>query len=150
MEATEITVTLDNPFTYSYRGDSREAEFITIHPPTMRQHKQAAALKQSIIQMSVKAATGADSTEEEEGEAVDDPKSEDDEGFNAEEIILTLYASEHVDINVVFQQAEDLLLCQGIAMIDGEQKLNGPLMQKMTPDDFEKLVGEYIANFTTA
>lgn len=150
MEATEITVHLDSPFTYAFKGDKRESQFITIYPPSMRQHKQAAALKQSIIQMSMKAAVNAGGV----SEAVDDKgasdEEDDSEGLDADTVIFMLYASEHVDVNVVFQQAEDLLLCQGIAMVDGEQKLNGPLIQKMSPEDFEKLVGEYISNFIKA
>ena len=41
-----------------------------------------------------------------------------------------------------------LLFKSGAALVDGEGTLTTPLMEKMTVEDFEGLVGAYIAAFT--
>lgn len=143
MSESEVTYNLMNPFEYAFKGDQRNAEFITLTAPTMRQHSQAAALKQSIIKMVTKAVRDAESRDPTENEA------EEDEPVTAEMVISTIYGSDCVDANVVWEQAKALFR-EGVALIDGEQKLTAPLIEKMSPADFEKLTGEYIANFTLA
>ena len=59
--------------------------------------------------------------------------------------IQVLYRSS-VDVTKVFLYAEQLFK-SGVALIDGETKLTTPLMEKMSLQDFEGLVGAYIANF---
>jgi hypothetical protein len=64
-------------------------------------------------------------------------------------IVATIYGSACVEANVVWAQARALLK-ENVALVDGEQKLTTPLMEKMSPYDFESMVGEYIANFILA
>jgi len=140
-ETTETQFDITKPFEYAFKGEQRRAEFVTLLPPTMKQHSQAAALKQSIIRIVTGALRGTD-----------DGSSDDkdvDEPITSKMVIATIYGSDCVDVNVVWEQAR-LLLKEGVALIDGEQKLTVPLMEKMDPDDFENMVGEYIANFTLA
>lgn len=140
-EATEITHDLESSFQYAFKGEQRDASFITLTAPTMKQHSQAAALKQSIIRIVTDAARNANDK---------DDDSEDSEGTITSEMIVTIvYANSCVDANVVWEQVRALLK-EGLALIDGEQKLTVPLMEKMSPDDFEKMAGAYIANFTLA
>ncbi len=139
MSESEVTYNLTNPFEYAFKGEQREAEFITLTAPTMRQHSQAAALKQSIIKMVTQAVRNSNS----------DNEVEEDDPVTAEMVISTIYGSDCVDANVVWEQAKALFR-EGVALIDGEQKLTAPLIEKMNPEDFEKLTGEYIANFTLA
>lgn len=146
MSESEVTYNLMNPFEYAFKGDQRNAEFITLTAPTMRQHSQAAALKQSIIKMVTKAVRDAQSRKPTKKE---DEEDEEDEPVTAEMVISTIYGSDCVDANVVWEQAKALFR-EGVALIDGEQKLTAPLIEKMNPVDFEKLTGEYIANFTLA
>jgi len=140
-EVTEITHDLQSPFKYSFKGDQVEASFITMTAPTMKQHSQAAALKQSIVRIVTDAVRNSNDKEGDEKEGEDT--------ITAEMIVNTVYGSACVDANVVWEQVKALLK-EGLALIDGEQKLTIPLMEKMSPADFETMAGEYIANFTLA
>jgi hypothetical protein len=62
-------------------------------------------------------------------------------------VVSAIYGSNSIDANVVWEQAKALFK-EGVALVDGEQKLTAPMIDKMSPDDFEKLTGEYVANFT--
>jgi len=139
-EPKEVTAELTDSFEYAYKGDQREAQFISLFAPTMRQHSQAAALKQSIMKMIAKAVKDVDD---------DSTDVSDESEVTAEMVITTIYTSECVEANVVWEQAKALFK-EGAALIDGEQKMTAPLIEKMSPDDFEKTVGKYIANFTLA
>ena len=140
-EVTEKQFDLTKPFEYAFDGDVRSAAFITLLPPTMKQHSQAAALKQSIIRIVTDAVRNADDEDPED--------SKKDEAITAKMVVTTIYGSGCVEVNVVWEQVRALLK-SGVALIDGEQKLTVPLMDKMSPDDFENMAGEYIANFTLA
>lgn len=139
-EISECMFSLTKPFEYAFKGKQREASFISLTAPTMLQHSQAAALKQSISRMIVGVAEEVD----EDLEDKEDDKGGD--GITAKMLVGTIYTSKCVDANVVWEQAKALFK-QGVALIDGEQKLTAPLIDKMDPEDFENLVGEYVANF---
>lgn len=140
-ELSEVQFDLSKSFEYAFKGDSREAEFIMLSPPTMKQHARAAALKQSITKIVTAAVK--DSSDDEDSEI--DEESE----ITPQMIIGTIYSSSSVDANVVWEQAKALFK-DGVALVDGEQKLTASLIEKMKPSDFEKMVGVYIANFTLA
>lgn len=140
MEQSEVNFQLTESFGYAFKGDQREAEFITITPPTMKQHSQASALKQSIITMVTEAVKDSSDKEDKEDK-------EDDSDITAEMVISTIYGSKCVNANVVWEQAKALFK-EGVALVDGEQKLTSKLIEEMSPSDFEKLTGEYIVNFT--
>ena len=65
--------------------------------------------------------------------------------FTGEDILSLIYAS-NVDMDKVLLNAKELFTT-GVAMVEGVTKLNKLLMDQMTLDDFEKMTGEYIANF---
>lgn len=138
MEQSEVNFQLTKSFGYAFNGDQRQAEFITITPPTMRQHSQASALKQSMVKMVTAAVR----------DAVDTVSTDDnDDAVTSEMVVSAIYGSDSIDANVVWEQAKALFK-EGVALVDGEQKLTAPMIDKMSPDDFEKLTGEYVANFT--
>lgn len=139
-EANEVTVELTEKFEYAFKGEQREAGFVLLYPPTMRQHSQAAALKQSISRIIASAVEGVEREDEDEN------KDGKDSSITSKMVINTIYSSACVEANVVWQQAKALFK-EGVALIDGEQKMTTPLVEKMSPDDFENLVGEYVANF---
>ncbi len=140
-EITEKQFDITAPFEYAFKGEQRKAAFVTLLPPTMKQHSQAAALKQSIVRIVTDAVRDAD-----DGDP-DDSKSEED--ITSKMVVATIYGSSCVDANVVWEQVKALLK-ENLALIDGEQKLTTPLMEKMSPSDFEDMAGTYIANFTLA
>ncbi len=140
-EATEVTFDINKPFEYAFKGEQRTAGFVTLLPPTMKQHSQAAALKQSIVRIVTESARSA-------GDQDPDDTSVEDE-ITSKMVVATIYGSTCVDAGVVWEQVKALLK-ENLALIDGEQKLTTPLVDKMSPDDFESMAGMYIANFTLA
>lgn len=140
-EISEYTFTLTKPFKYAFKGDQRDAGFVLLTAPTMLQHSQSSALKQSISKIVASAIEGI----EDAGDG-DEGEDKDVGGVTAKMVINTIYTSTCVDANIVWEQAKALFK-QGVALIDGEQKLTDPLLLKMDTQDFENLVGEYVANF---
>lgn len=140
----EFIYELKTKFEYSFKGEMREASFISLRAPTMKEHNLASKLKQSIYNL-IKNETQENDTQEKKTEK----STDDDAEITAELILMMMFASNNIDINVVFEQAKELF-GSGLALIDGEQKLNNPLVQKMSIDDFQNLIGEYIVNFILA
>ena len=60
-------------------------------------------------------------------------------------VLQLLYRSSS-DMVKTLLHAEQLFK-SGIALVDGEEKLTTPVMEKMQGDDFENLLGAYVANF---
>lgn len=155
-EKKEFIFNLEKPIGYGSKdGVQVEATFITLLPPTMKQHSQASSLKQSIVKMVREAAERADDDDDDDDEKEEGKEDKKEEGINQDDpvtaamVVATIYGSDAVDVNVAWEQAKDLFK-NGVAMVDGEQKLTAPLIAKMDPDDFEKMVGEYVANFILA
>ena len=143
-EPKDFTFELTKSFKYAFKGEQRDAQFISLFPPTMRQHSQASDLKQSINNIVAKAVedAGVEGSEDDD----DDDDDDDKEGIAAKQVVSLIYVSTCIKANVVWEQAKALFK-EGVALVDGEQKLTKPLIEKMDPSDFEKLVGEYVANF---
>lgn len=153
-DEAEVHFKLTTPFEYAFKGEKRVADFISLTAPNMRQHHLAAPLAQSVMKMFSTAYTGEDREaitqaieDKKENEVIEEKESE--ETVDAETILTLMYSSKTVDINVIFEQAKTLFKF-GIALIDGESKLNDHLIHEMAVKDFENLVGEYIANFIIA
>jgi len=149
-----FTYTLTKSFDYSFKGEIRKADFITLFPPTMKQHNAASELKQSMIKMVRVEYSSTENIENltKDAESLtkeSDKKEDEDSEITAELILSMIFGSTTVDVNVIFEQAKELFRL-GLALVDGEQKLTAPLIEKMSIEDFRNLVGEYIANFILA
>lgn len=134
---TQVIYELKKPFEYATKGEKVSANFIELTGPTFRQLDKVAPIKQAfmtaITDMSSVAKNASESTSEEPGTIT---------GAMA---VQVLYASKQ-DVSKVILHAEQLFK-SGAAMVNGEEKLTTPLMEQMSGDDFEGLLGEYIANF---
>jgi len=136
----EFIYNLEAPFEYAYKGDTRTAEFVTLLAPTMKNNNFAASLTQS-VRKSILAVT--------RNMVVDKDAVPDDSPLTGEAIMTLLFSNPDVDINVIFEQAKALFK-NGGALVDGEEKMTTPLIEKMEVGDFQNMVGEYIVNFTIA
>lgn len=156
-EPIEVIYHLKNSFKFAHKGDVVEAESITLLPPTMQQHASAAALKQSIYRMLTAMATDSDGQTDEvlaAKEQVDTEKENTDDRNKKQQddidsILNVIYTSKAINANAVWEQAKKLFI-NNVAMINGEQKMNMVLINKMSIGDFEQMTGIYIINFTTA
>jgi len=156
----DILFELTSPFDYTVKGkgEKRTASFITLTAPTMKQHRSASRLKQSVMTLVRKDSLENEKTSslktidpKEDSKEESEEESDEDSDITADLILTLLFCSNSIDINVVFDQAKALFI-EGVALIDGEknQKFNVHLIDQMSIDDFQNLVGEYIANFILA
>ncbi len=134
----DVIVELKQPFSYAAKGDTEEASFIYLFPPTVKQIDKMAPLKQAFVTAINDLSSDLDSTQEVEAEASGE--------ITGPQIMAMMYRSS-CNMASVFLHAQELFK-SGAALVDGEVKLTIPLMEKMSVDDFEKAVGEYLANFT--
>ena len=136
---SEVITELIQPFSYAHKGDTQDATFITLLPPTFKQIDKIAPLKQAFVTAISDVSAG----EQVAAVDTDDAASEDD--ITGPQIMALMYRST-CDMTKVFLHAQELFK-SGAALVDGEVKLTTPLMEKMAVNDFERLVGDYIANF---
>ena len=127
---------LKSPFEYAHKGESIEAGFITLFAPTFKQIDKVAPIKQAFTAAISEVTESVDTNQE---------VSDEESTVTGPQVMQLMYRWSG-DMTTVFLHAEQLFK-SGAALVDGETKLTSPLMEKMTLDDFEGVVGDYIANF---
>ncbi len=146
LEKVEFDFPLTTGFTYSRGGGQEEATFVKLLAPTSRNSREGGALFQAFGRAQTELAerravtTAATSKAQEESDAED---------ITGEDVILMLAASSSVEYPDVLDVARKLF-SSGVALVDGETKLTGGLMDRMSLVDFERMLGEYLVNFTLA
>ena len=134
---SEVQYELKNPFDYAYKGNQQAASFITITAPTFKQMDKVTPIKQAftaaIAEVTADVATTSDDDSKADAEAVT--------GAQAIQLMLR-WSGDMVKINIYAQQLFKLA-----ALVDGETDLTAPMIDKMSLNDFEGLLGAYIANF---
>lgn len=137
----EIRYELKKSFGYAYKGEQRDASFITLSAPTVENIGFAAKLKQGFMK-AVKgqgsSAAESDSDKDKDGESIDDLSGE---------MIMAMLSMSDVDYAAYMQTASAVFSSPGIALIDGEEPLKKALMLKMLADDLETMTGEYLKAF---
>jgi len=132
---------LDKPFKYGTKsGDQDSASWIELRPPTTRNSRECSALKQAFFR-------AANESESEEGGPTE--IDGDARGPQGEGIIAVMAMSTEVDLPEIMEVARKLF-SSGVAQVDGETKLTTRLIESMSQDDFERMLGEYLVNFTLA
>ena len=126
---------LKSPFDYAHKGESIEAGFITLFSPTFKQIDKVAPIKQAFTAAISEVTESVDVTQE---------ASDEESTVTGPQVMQLMYRWSG-DMTSVFLHAEQLFK-SGAALVDGETKLTSPLMEKMTLDDFEGVVRDYIAN----
>lgn len=138
---TEHNFPLASPFKYAKQGDNVSAQFIVLHAPTSKHSKPCAFLKQAFFRAL---------PDRKEGSTRADVDVEEIKSIDGEDIIMMMSQSRDVDLAEVMEAGKNLFAGTNIAMVDGEVKLNQHMLDNMTQDDFEKMLGEYLVNFTLA
>lgn len=139
---SEIDYPLTKPFTYATKsGDTAEAAFIRLQEPTSRNSDECAALKQAFFRAQ---------------HALQDPNAEDDAGEAAKpedvkgaDVLVMLAMAPTVDFPEVLRVGKKLF-SSGVAQIDGETKLTIGLMDRMSQEDVETMLGDYLVGFILA
>lgn len=135
----EIIVELDRPVLYTPKGEGEQVESKTVvlKAPSAKQLQYTSVLKQAFFQ-------ALSSLKDESGNVVVEG---DESEMNGEAIISMLYMS-NVDFNKIQVASRELFKLVG--SLDGQKDLNDLLINKLGADDFEKMIGEYLVNFTLA
>lgn len=115
-------------------GEMAKAQFITLSAPSFKQLSHVAPIKQAFM---------AALTEIASGDADKDAEAEDT--VTAAQVMSVLYCWSGDMTKILLHAAE--LFKSGAALVEGEAKLTQPLLDKIHYDDFDGLVGAYIANF---
>jgi hypothetical protein len=136
----EFQYSLKRSFSYSHKGDTVDAKFITLTAPTSRTAKECSALKQAFFRAMSEQQTVTSS-----GEATNT-----DLEIEGGDVMALLAMSTEVDLPDVLDVGKKLFQQPGIALVDGEAKLGGTLIDRMSLDDFEDMLGEYMVNFILA
>lgn len=145
-EVYEFNYTLRRGFSYHFKGQPREAEFITLFVPTTANIGYVGKLKQGMIH----ALTGGEVTEEDRKRAAEEKEAGNDKGFDdltGDMIMSMLAMSKDVDYAEYLNTAKYALIAKGIAMVDGEEPMKGSMLDKVTMPDLESMVGEYLKVF---
>lgn len=136
-EKKEIDFPLNKKIPYAKDGEQVKGSFVKMFPPSSKQLTQCAFLKQSFIRAVTEQARNNPNAEKESG---------DEARIKGQDIIYLLYGSESVDMAKILLSAIELFK-SGVAMIEGEVKMTKPLLDEMSNDDLEGMLGEYLANF---
>jgi len=150
---TSARYVLKGALSYASRdGEMAEAQFLEMNAPTGKHARQVASLRQAIVRAIVE--DGRTNPAPEPAESpVPAPEPSGDEGTGAPEIaegidIINILARSSVDLGDVYKVARDLFVLKGVIRVDGEVPMTTVLLDAMSAQDFETLVGSYIANFT--
>ena len=133
----QVIYELKNPFEYARKGEQEKAQFIELTAPGFKHLQHHAPIQQVFM----KAAIEAQSIDVDDD---NDSNDSDDSGINGEQAIQLLAVST-CDLASVYEDAKNLFA--SLALVDGSERLTKDLMGKMSADDFQGLVGAYIANF---
>lgn len=134
---------LETPFRYATKGGDQEtASWIELRPPTTRHSRECAALKQAFLRAS-------NSLEESSGTPTEIESDKKSEGPSGMGLVTVIAMSTVVDLPDVLEVARKLF-SNGVAWVEGEMKLTAKLIEGMSQDDFERMLGEYLVNFTLA
>ena len=132
----EVQYALKNDLSYTNKGDVHSAKFITIKPPSFQQMPHFTPIKQALMAAINEIST--DSVAEKKPDSTDD-------GINGKQVMQLLH-NWSGELTKIMLHAKELFRA-GAAEIDGEVLMTAPLVDKMSMDDFEGLLGCYIANF---
>lgn len=137
---TEFDFPLTKKFEYSFKGDTVEASFIRLSEPSANNSMVCAQLKQAFYRAMSEAGekSGEGATPQNEGKGVADIKPAD--------VMSLLYTSNSVEVHKLLLHAKELF-SSGVALVDGEQKLTKPLIDKISLSDLESMLGGYFVNF---
>jgi len=134
-----IVFELTEKFEYASKGDMVQASFIELAPPTSKNMTECAALKQAFYRAL---------PEGDDDNSNENPGADEKIAITGSEVIALILRSKDVELITVLLHAHELF--KSVGLVEGEEKLTKPLIDKISPDDFENMVGEYLINFILA
>lgn len=138
----EVIVNLKEKIEYHYKGEEVQGSFVKLLPPTAKHLTITAPIKQMFQLAAVELSK--------EEKTKDEKEEKESSSLNPEDVFqLMCLAGDKINIEKLVLYARDLMTC-GLVLVEGEEKLTKPLYEKLSPDDFEMILGSFIVNFIAA
>lgn len=129
----EILIELENPIMVTGNGDEAEINIISLEPPTGKIAHLCADIKSAFFSSITNLSTdGAEEAKKDKSE------------ISGKDMIQMMYMS-GTDMKKVIITAKEII--KAVGLLGGEKVVTQPLVDKMSPDDIENCLGEYMANF---
>ena len=127
---------LSDPIKYQAKGENTEASLLELSAPAVNNRKKVAKLKQGFMRV-------INGLQNPDAKAAEGKKG--NEKIKPEEIMALIQMGiieydEYIDIFVS-------LLISGVCKVDGEVDITQHMVNKISFEDMEKLMGEYLINF---
>lgn len=114
------------------KGDEEEINFITLDPPTGKIAGLCANIKSAFFSAVANLPTEASG------------EKSDDADIKGGDMMQMMYMS-GIDMEKVIVTAKAIIKETGL--LGGEKVMTQPIIDRMSPDDIENCLGEYMANF---
>lgn len=130
----EIEFVLDRPIDFAASGELAKGKLLILKAPSARNQKERIRLQQGFFQ--------AISSLKNDGEAKKDAGAGEIKGSE----ILALMLSSSVDM-VAYHDDFKRLITSGVCLVEGTEPLTVPLYDKLSLDDLDRMLGDYLAGF---
>lgn len=141
---SEFQFQLSTPVKYHAKGEEIEGSFITLKAPSYKQMDKCVPLKQAFYRVAAAASAAAeDDTSPQEPTDSDSPSE-----LDSDTLISMFYQSSEDMVKIILHGVE--LFKSGIAQIDGSHDMKAHMIEQMSQDDLEQMIGCYMINFILA
>ena len=129
----ELLIELTTPIKASNgKGDEEEINILSLNPPTGKIAGLCANIKSAFFSAVSKLPTETSN------------EKSDDEEIKGSDMLQMMYMS-GIDMEKVIVTAKAIIKETGL--LGGEKVMTQPMIDRMSPDDIENCLGEYMANF---
>jgi hypothetical protein len=143
MEKNTFIFNLSEELEYSKSGNFVKTASLELRAPGMNEYDESMDFAQGILAAIMEVGRNQNFSEEDLEKAR--KKSDTEKSMTADEIIPVLLASRNVKFKDTATYFKKLLVL--VCTTDGIVYLTSDLINKLNPQDFTKLLGEYAANF---
>jgi len=147
MKKTEIEFCLTTPIKYAGDGAQVDGFKLILKAPSGKNIAHRAILKQQLMIAFQWMESQKPKSAQPDSAAKPDAKLTDDDIKDVgDALALAIYAAPGVDINRVLGEFAQLLI-EGACSVEGEKDLTRSLFEKISLDDVDAMLGQYLANF---
>ena len=138
MIPSEIDIQLTTELEYHYQGSPKKTTCVTLRAPSNKQRKYVAKLKQGFFR-AIENLRNTDQT------GASDNKNE----ISGSDVLALVLMSEAVQFDE-YLETFMMVATTGGVLIDGEEPMTSVLWERLSYEDAESMLGEYLAGFMLA
>ena len=137
---------LAQPIEYSDQGEMVPGEVLVLTAPKGNQRKDITKLKQTFFRAITSTNDPANSEQIEEAKEKRDEVEESELEINSDEVLFVVMQSSSVDYADFIEIGRKVLI-GGICKIDGVKTVNSVIIDRLSVEELENLIGAYVAFF---